>query len=184
MTGSPGSGPGVGSGSGSAAGARPLLMLDVDGVLLVWRGGAWDPDGARDEDVRDGGADDEVGFHPDAAGWLAELARAFELCWATTWEDQANRDIGPALGLGRLPFVEFEMDYRARTPKLRSLAAWVGDRPCAWIDDDLHADAESWAAGRSAPTLLVHVDAEEGMARRHVDELLDWAVSQAAGGGR
>ncbi len=154
--------------TGPMASGRPLLLLDVDGVLLVWRGSAWDDDGSGEGDVE---------FHPDVAGWLADLGRAFDLAWATTWEDQANREIGPALGLPHLPFVAFEMDYRARTPKLRSLAAWVGDRPCAWIDDDLHADAETWAAGRAAPTLLVHVDAAEGIARRHVDELLDWAAT-------
>jgi hypothetical protein len=145
---------------------RPLLLLDVDGVLLVWRATEWAD-----------GLDADVGFHPDAPGWLSDLAVVFELAWATTWEDRANDAIGPALGLPRLPFIEFEMDHRARTPKLRSLVAWVGDRACAWIDDDLHADADAWAAGRATPTLLVHVDPAEGMARRHVDELLDWAAS-------
>jgi hypothetical protein len=161
------------SGSDGAAGGRPLLLLDVDGVLLIWRGSSWSD-----------GLDEDVGFHPDVPGWLAELDLHFDLAWATTWEDLANRDIGPALGLPRLPFIEFDMDHRTRTPKLPSLAAWVGDRACAWIDDDLHADAEAWAAGRPAPTLLVHVDAAEGMARRHVDELLDWATSLSAEDGR
>jgi hypothetical protein len=152
---------------------RPLLLLDVDGVLLVWRG----------VETADG-LDGEVGVHPDAPGWLTDLGAVFELAWATTWEDQANRDIGPALGLPRLPFIEFEMDHRARTPKLCSVVRWVGDRPCAWIDDDLHRDADAWAAGRATPTLLVHVDPAEGMARRHVDELLDWAASLGEGGTR
>jgi hypothetical protein len=152
---------------------RPLLLLDVDGVLLVWRGAEWAD-----------GHEGDVGFHSDAPGWLSDLAVVFDFAWATTWEDQANRDIGPALGLARLPFIEFEMDYRARTPKLRSLARWVGERPCAWIDDDLHADADAWAAGRAAPTLLIQVDPAEGMARRHVDELLDWAASLGKGGTR
>jgi len=56
---------------------------------------------------------------------------------------------------------------------------WVGDRPCAWIDDDLHEDAWTWAAGRSVPTLLIEVDMTEGIARRHVDRLLAWAAGLA-----
>ena len=122
-------------------GDRPLLLLDVDGVLLVVRS-AWD-----DEDQ-----DYEPTLHPDAGAWLADLGRVFELCWATSWEHGANRDIGPSLGLPPLPVIEFDFDYGARTPKLRSVAGWVGDRPCAWIDDDLDRDAEAWAAGRTAPT--------------------------------
>ena len=72
------------------------------------------------------------------------------------------------------------MDHRSPTPKLRSVIEWIGDRPCAWIDDDLHEDADTWAAGRAVPTLLVHVDPAEGMARRHVDRLLAWARGLAA----
>ena len=96
--------------------------------------------------------------------------------WATTWEDLANRVIAPALGLPPLPAIEFDMDRRVPTAKLPSVIAWVGDRPCAWIDDDLQHDADTWAAGRAVPTLLVHVDMTEGMERRHVDRLLAFAA--------
>ena len=145
---------------------RPLLLVDVDGVLLVV--GGWDEDG-------DGGY--EPSYVPDAGEMLRRLSADFELHWATTWEASANVEIAPALGLPPLPFVRFDFDYRARTPKLRSVMAYVGDRPCAWIDDDLGPDAVAWAAGRSVPTLLVHADPAEGMARRHVDELRDFAAS-------
>ena len=153
------------SGSPSVAGARPLLLLDVDGVLLVVRA-AWD------DDLE---ADYEPSLHPDAGTWLAELAAAFDLVWATTWEHLANRVIAPALGLPPLPAIEFDMDRRAPTAKLPSVIAWVGDRPCAWIDDDLQHDADTWAAGRTVPTLLVHADMTIGMERHHVDRLLAWA---------
>ena len=81
-----------------------------------------------------------------------------------------------------LPVVEFDFDHAARTPKLRCVVAWVGMRPCAWLDDDLHADAERWAAGPSSPTLLAHVDGTEGRARRHVDALMAFAARVRAGG--
>ena len=116
--------------------ARPLLLLDVDGVLLVVRS-TWDDDDAE--------PDYEPTLHPEAPAWIAELAEAFELVWATTWEDMANRVIAPALGLPHLPAIEFDMDRRVPTPKLPSVIAWVGDRPCAWIDDDLHDD--DWDTG-------------------------------------
>jgi hypothetical protein len=145
--------------------ARPLLLLDVDGVLLVVR----DP---LDEDA----PEMQGTLPPELPRWLAELSRAFDLAWATTWHDLANRLVTEPLGLPPLPHVEFAMDHRAPTPKLRSVIGFVGDRPCAWIDDDLHEDADTWAAGRPIPTLLVHVASDEGMTRRHVDQLLRWAA--------
>jgi hypothetical protein len=152
------------------AGSKPLLLLDVDGVLLVVRS-AWD-----DDEIE---PDYEPTLHPEAPAWAAELAGAFELVWATTWEHLANSVIAPALGLPQLPAIEFDMDRRVPTAKLPSVIAWVGDRPCAWIDDDLHEDAFTWAAGRPVPTLLVPVDMTRGMERRHVDRLLAFAAEVA-----
>lgn len=145
---------------------RPLLLLDVDGVLLVVRTALGDDDEALEY---------EPTIHPEAGAWLRELADAFDLVWATTWEDLANRMIAPALGLAPLPAIQFDMARHLPTPKLPSVIAWVGDRPCAWIDDDLQHDADTWAAGRAVPTLLVHADMSIGIERRHVDELLAWA---------
>jgi len=149
--------------------AKPLLLLDVDGVLLVVRSPAGDDD-----------LEAEPTLHPEAADWFAQLAEAFELVWATTWVDLANRVIAPQAGMPALPAIPFEMGGRAPTAKLRSVIDWVGDRPCAWIDDGLHEDAFTWAAGRAVPTLLVPVDTTEGMTRRHVDRLLHWAVTLRA----
>lgn len=149
--------------------ARPLLLLDVDGVLLVVRSTVIDAD-ADDEAF-----DQSPTLHPEAGPWLRELAGSFDLVWATTWEDLANRTIAPALGLPALPAIAFDMARHLPTPKLPSVIAWVGDRPCAWIDDDLQHDADTWAAGRSVPTLLVHADMTVGLERRHVDQLLAWA---------
>jgi hypothetical protein len=151
--------------TGPAADPRPILLLDVDGVLLVVRP-------ARDDDT----TDPEQSLHPEAGAWLAELAGEFELVWATTWEGLANRLIAPVMGLDPLPAVTFDMGRHAPTPKLPSVIEWVGDRPCAWLDDDLQHDADTWAAGRSVPTLLIHVDNSVGIQRRHVDRLLSWAA--------
>ncbi|MEI7744892.1 MAG: hypothetical protein WCK58_14235 [Chloroflexota bacterium] len=145
---------------------RPLLLVDVDGVLLVTRG--------RDDDGQPAHAPFVV---PEAGRWLTELAAHFDLCWATSWEHVANEEIGPAIGIGPLPVIEFDMDYATSTPKLRSAAAFVADRPCAWMDDDLGWDAIAWAEGRAAPTLLVHIDGTEGLTRMDVDALLEFAAS-------
>jgi hypothetical protein len=155
-----------GADAAADAPARPLLLLDVDGVLLV---------GPSVDDL-DVDADREPRIPPEAPEWLADLAEEFELCWATTWEEMANAVLAPRLGLPPLPAVHFDLDTRARTVKLPSVIAFAGERPLAWIDDDLHEDAFTWAAGRRAPTLLVPCTTAEGMARRHVDRMLAFAA--------
>jgi len=146
---------------------RPLLLLDVDGVLIV----VPDASGAVDAD-----AEPVLALGPEASEWFGQLAEAFDLMWATTWVELANRVIAPRLGLPPLPAIAFQMDERVPTPKLRSVIDSVGDRACAWVDDDLHEDADTWAAGREVPTLLIHVDGGAGLTRRHVDRLLGWAA--------
>jgi hypothetical protein len=144
---------------------RPLLLLDVDGVLLPVPGTA-DP----------AGLDDVVEPVPGARDWLAQLRERFDIAWATSWVELANRVVAPALDLPPLPAIPFSMDEHAPTPKLRSVIDAVGDRPCAWVDDDMHEDANTWAAGRDVPTLLVHVDGARGLDRQHVQLLLGWAA--------
>lgn len=145
--------PGV---SDAPADGRPLLLLDVDGVLYPFQAG-----GAS---------------VPAAAEHLTELRSAFHVVWATLREGSANVTVGPGLGLPRLPVIYFDHGFATgETWKLPAVVRDVGDRPLAWIDDDLHADAHQWAEQRSVPTLLVDTDPHVGMTRGHVDRLLSFA---------
>ncbi|NRQ32348.1 hypothetical protein HII36_10930 [Nonomuraea sp. NN258] len=69
---------------------RPLVFLDVDGPLLPFG-----------EDPR--GASPATPPTPEVGRRLAALPGA--LVWATTWEERANTDLAPRLGLPRLPVV-------------------------------------------------------------------------------
>ncbi|MFB8349009.1 hypothetical protein [Streptomyces niveus] len=129
---------------------RPLLFLDVDGPL--------NPYAAKPERRPDGyttlrvpwnrGTSDEprglssrlrplrVRLNPDHGRALLRLG--YELCWATTWMDEANRWIGPVLGLPELPF--------------------------AWVDDEQSVLDERYVATHhSGPGLLHHVDPRIGL---------------------
>ena len=107
--------------------------------------------------------------------WLAELAAAFELAWATAWGDGANRLLAPLLRIPELPVIGFPpVPFRPRD-KVPAIAGFAGRRPLAWIDDEFTAEARAWAAGRGAPTLLVGTDPAEGLTRRAVDRCLRWA---------
>jgi hypothetical protein len=153
---------------------RPILFVDVDGVLSLY---GWHRDG-----------DPPGSFHlvdgilhcigSSCAPLLARLRDRFELVWATGWEEKANEYLVHLLELeADLPVLSF--DGRARFGsahwKLDALEEFAGDRPAAWIDDNIDAECRTWAERRSAPTLLVQTETHTGITAEHVDELLRWA---------
>ncbi|SEB67496.1 hypothetical protein SAMN05216482_0488 [Streptomyces sp. PAN_FS17] len=99
--------------------SRPLLFLDVDGPLNPYAAKPTRrPDGYTTLRVpRDNGDfqdHQELSFRRGPLRvWLnpahgqALLKLGYELCWATTWMADANRWIGPVIGLPELPFVDF-----------------------------------------------------------------------------
>ena len=154
----------------------PLLLVDVDGVISLFGfDHAAPPTGGRFVLV-----DGIAHFLSGTAGaHLRRLEPAFELAWCTGWEEKANEYLPAALGLaGPLAHVEFERDGRPLRAhwKLGGIDRHVDpSRPLAWIDDAHDEACRSWAAARTAPTLLVTTDPAVGITELEVDRLLDWA---------
>ncbi|KOT88485.1 hypothetical protein ADK86_31695 [Streptomyces sp. NRRL F-5755] len=96
-----------------------------------------------------------------------------ELYWASTWMGDANRWIGPVLGLPPLPFVDFGDALLRERPdgvhwKSAPLVAHAGGRPFAWVDDEqTDADNAHIAATHRGESLLHHVNPRIGL--RHED---------------
>ncbi|HEX8157981.1 MAG TPA: HAD domain-containing protein [Solirubrobacteraceae bacterium] len=154
---------------------KPLLFVDIDGVISLW---GWEsnvcPAGAFHD------VDGIMHFLSGVAGnHLLALMPSFDLVWCSGWEEKANDHLPRSLGLpGELPFLSFD-----RNPgrghghwKLASIEAYAGsERPLAWIDD-AHDDASrAWAARRDAPTLLVETVPASGLVQTHVARLQAWA---------
>ena len=103
--------------------------------------------------------------------------------WCTGWEEKANDYLPHALGLpAPLPYLSFAdaVPQVAGHWKLAAIDAYAGrSRPVAWIDDAHDERCRQWAAGRSAPTLLISTDPATGLTAEHVDQLLDWAARTA-----
>lgn len=142
---------------------RPYLLIDVDGVLNPFGTGRA-PDGFARHKLF--GYD--VWLSPRHGLWLNALATWFDLVWATTWEHDAPRLIAPILKLPtHLPVIEFRQS-EGETWKLGDVAHFVGNKPLAWIDDDLFDDAFAWADQRSAPTLLIRTSPSVGLTEQEV----------------
>jgi hypothetical protein len=157
---------------------RPLLLVDVDGVLSLFGFDAAAPPPGRPVLI------DGIPhlLSTEAAACLRAVAPLFEPVWCTGWEDRAGEHLPYLLDLPRgWAFVPLKA---ARGPgwgvaghwKLDAIEAFAGhDRPLAWIDDDLDAECFAWAAARPAPTLLVEVDAAAGLVREAEGTLREFA---------
>lgn len=152
----------------------PLLLMDVDGVLFpVTQKPSSD---FRRRRLEEGSA--EVWFSWRVAGRLAMLDAHFEVVWCTAWGADANRLVGRAHGIGARSVIDFPPAPSiapGQTWKLAGVAAFVAERPLAWIDDELGEDAHRWALSRRAPTLLVPTDPGEGLNDEHVRRLVEFA---------
>ncbi|MDA0142562.1 HAD domain-containing protein [Solirubrobacter deserti] len=151
---------------------RPLLLLDVDGVVCPLGDAAPDQVPIASTHV-------SLSHHRLLPGWLAELAKVFELVWATTWEHDANELLAPLLGLPDLPVIQFAGTVvgPGETVKLPAIRRFVDDRAFAWVDDRLGVDATAWGAHRLAPTLLRDIDPASGLTRCDIDGLLAFATN-------
>ncbi|MGD1218172.1 hypothetical protein AB9Q10_07010 [Streptomyces krungchingensis] len=163
--------------------SRPLLFLDVDGPL--------NPYAAQPERRPAGyttirvaltpGRPLRVWLHPDHGRAL--LALDYDLCWATTWMDAANRWIGPVIGLPEIPYVDFTGALFAERPdgvhwKTERIVAYAQDRPFAWVDDEQSPADDAYVAARhAAPALLRHVDPRLGLVEDDFTALAEFAAS-------
>ena len=153
---------------------QPILFVDVDGVVSLFGFPRDAPPGA---------------FHQidgivhcigrDAGRRLKILSKRFELVWATGWEEKANEYLPRLLELDsrELPVITFDgrAVFGSAHWKVDAIDEYAGDRPAAWIDDNLDEHCRAWADGRSAPTLLVETEAPVGITDADVDRLMRWA---------
>jgi hypothetical protein len=158
---------------------RPLLMVDIDGVISLFGVSL-----QLNADPRLG----EGSFHSiegiphflssTAAAHLLELGALFDLVWASGWEERANDHLPHLLGLpAGLPFLRFSRSVGRSNAhwKLDAIEAHAAGRALAWVDDALNEECREWAAARSAPTLLVQTEPELGLTAREARLLEEWA---------
>ncbi len=174
---------------------KPLLMVDIDGVISLfgfaghapWTGQVGPSEGSGTNDGRGLGEScyatiDGIPhlLSRAAATHLLDLAAAYDLVWASGWEEKADEHLPRLLGLpAGLPFLRFERSPGRAYPhwKLAAIEERAGSRPLAWIDDEFNDACHTWAQTRAAPTLLVQTAPERGLTSREAQLLTTWARS-------
>jgi hypothetical protein len=154
---------------------RPILFVDVDGVISLFGFSNADPPPGAFHWV-----DGVIHCINEACGpRLIRLSEAYELVWATGWEEKANEYLPHVLGVEELPLVSFDSSavFGSAHWKLDALDQYARGRPAAWVDDFLDEECERWADARAEPTLLVRTESHTGLTDELVDELLAWAES-------
>jgi len=155
---------------------RPLLFLDVDGPLLPFGGN-------KSHELSDAAADAHLSRLDRSVG-LRLAALPCDLVWATAWEDEANIEIAPRIGLPQLPVVNWpaSSDERERVDdwlglhwKTRTLVEWAAGRPFAWVDDEITRADQIWvSANHPSQALLHHVDSSRGLGDKDFTALHEW----------
>lgn len=137
---------------------KPWLLLDVDGVLL-----------------REGAGEDVLSLHVLRS--LAALAQHYELAWATSWEGSANSLLDHS-GEGAWDVVPVVTDAQRNpdgfdSPRVRPVLDFVGDRPFAWVDDQIgRGDAKRLIVDRDC--LVLRPNPRHGLTGANVRTLLAW----------
>lgn len=152
---------------------RPLLFLDIDGVLISFGGSpppAAPAHSAQPTDLEPGTNPLLARLNPQHGQRL--LALPCDLVWTTSWDHEANQVVAPRIGLPELPTVDWtelpedEPGDRVHW-KTRDLVAWAVGRPFVW------------SMTRSlGPALLHRVTPAIGITAADFDAIGQWLARQ------
>ena len=158
---------------------KPLLFVDIDGVLSLWGFGMdeWPNDGAWHQ------IDGVSHFlSARAARNLLALCTIFDPVWCSGWEEKADEYLPHLLGLPRFPHLSFERNPGRGLAhwKLDSIESYAENRSLAWVDDAFNEACHAWARHRPAATLLVETQPATGLDDAAAATLRAWALSPAS----
>lgn len=147
---------------------RPLLFLDVDGVLNCI--------GKRQDEHERVTLDAMVCYVPHGTRERVQrLLAAFDPVWCTAWLGSAHHAWRDYLGLDPMPWPY--VNYTQY--KLTELIRMAGSRRWAYVDDDVFTyelKGLGWTP-EMVDGLLVQPDYEVGLTDAHVEQLLQFAAS-------
>jgi hypothetical protein len=169
-----------GRGDKPAQSDRPMLAVDIDGVISLF--GFERPAELHQVDPRQAPGEYHLidgvlhCISMPTGAQLNRLAQTYDLVWASGWEDRANDYLPGILGVPNLPYLQFDGRAQFGTAhwKLDAIGAYAGDRALAWVDDSLDRSCYEWAEKRESPTLLVPTESSVGLTESQVGALEAW----------
>ena len=159
---------------------RPLILVDVDGVLNVITSSAERRrlcyhEGWRQKRVELPAGAFRLFWNPAVGPLLRRLAAdtGAELAWGTTWEEYANLVVGPLVGLPRLPVCPVN-DF---PHKANGIVPWTAGRPFVWFDDEPDAAQVTAKLAGAQPHLVVPVNERTGLTEEHAATAREWLLA-------
>ena len=176
---------------------RPVIALDVDGVLNAYRMGPLQPGWKRfDVEMRAENIPESpfaygpetiaVTLNPALHGpWITALRQHADVVWATTWEQAANDLLAPLLGIDPLPVgisaAQQPPSAKHLAPrdstawKAEALSAAFPDRPLVWVDD------QNAAYPLQVPVhLKVDPDPWDGLSPSQMKQISAWVEAHSS----
>lgn len=161
---------------------KPLLLIDVDGVLNVINRSQ----NTKVYNMFRSESGFWIRFRHELANWLDKLIDHYAPVWCTMWDHNANTELADKLDLPWLPYVPCwdgqddvaEWNDMLVHTKVPCIDKYVQDMPFAWIDDLFLKGDHAWASWRDdnlAPTKLMPIDPRMGLLEHHVNKLIAWA---------
>jgi hypothetical protein len=141
--------------------SRPLLFLDIDGVL-----NRIGPDFPRARP--EGGSGAQLHIPEGTRERVLTLSEHFDPVWASAWRGSAHGAMAGPLGIE-----EHWPHLRYAASKLRALISYAGERRWAWVDDRALIELGK----QTVSGCVVVPDSAVGLTDEHVDWLLDFAKS-------
>jgi hypothetical protein len=149
---------------------RAAVIFDVDGVLRVFSDLKPDNYTVHDEYPY-------FAYNPAIGNPVRKLLEKADGYYISLWRENCHQHIGKTLLLPELDWINDD-PFRPRAGEFseRSLAinGLFGDRPVAWIDDEIDERDHRWAEQRSAPTLLMPTDEDIGLTVRQAGLIESW----------
>lgn len=117
---------------------RPLVLLDVDGVINDFERvgpitGLWENEAVRSHGYW-------VSIPDYMPRLIQDICQVSEVHWCTTWRDRANDEIANHLGIDQLPVVDDGttnryVDWKAAAARDLAAQALEAGRRVLWIED-------------------------------------------------
>jgi hypothetical protein len=166
---------------------KPVILLDVDGPLNPWSARQGLPEGFTEHLTHPMGWETgkplKVRLRATDGPELMKLG--CEIIWATAWEEDANKWIGPHIGLPELPHIDWIDRNIWSIEKLhwktKRIVAWMAENrpgiPFIWLDDEVTRKDRDWIAEFSAKgSTSLLISPKFGLEESHFERIREWKL--------